>query len=82
MSSFCNGKVPNGLGTQYFSRLIAQNHIPLIDLEVVLELASVLGADGDGFVLCLGGRRGCPPEDVGGVDGYKRFLDIVEDPEN
>ncbi len=48
--------------------------------EVVLE--SALEADGDGFVLCLGGRRACPPEDVGGVIGYKNFLDIVEDPEH
>ncbi|MBX9667314.1 MAG: plasmid pRiA4b ORF-3 family protein [Candidatus Obscuribacterales bacterium] len=48
--------------------------------EAVLE--SVLEADGDGFVLCLGGRRACPPEDVGGVPGYMHFLNVVEDPEH
>ncbi len=25
---------------------------------------------------CLTGRRGCPPEDVGGVWGYQDFLEI------
>jgi len=26
------------------------------------------------------GKRACPPEDVGGVGGYKDFLDAIEDP--
>ena len=29
--------------------------------------------------LCLAGRRGCPPEDVGGVWGYKDFLGAYTD---
>ncbi|MCB2181623.1 MAG: plasmid pRiA4b ORF-3 family protein [Desulfobulbaceae bacterium] len=28
---------------------------------------------------CLTGRRGCPPEDVGGVWGYQEFLAIYQD---
>ncbi len=28
---------------------------------------------------CIGGRRGCPPEDVGGVYGYMNFLQIYSD---
>jgi hypothetical protein len=28
---------------------------------------------------CIGGRRGCPPEDVGGVWGYKEFLTAYKD---
>ena len=27
---------------------------------------------------CVTGRRGCPPEDVGGVWGYQNFLDIYQ----
>ena len=26
------------------------------------------------------GQAACPPEDVGGVGGYKDFLDAIEDP--
>ena len=28
---------------------------------------------------CTGGRRGCPPEDVGGVWGYAQFLETYKD---
>jgi len=29
---------------------------------------------------CVTGRRACPPEDSGGVHGYKHLLEAVEDP--
>lgn len=29
--------------------------------------------------LCLAGKRACPPEDVGGVWGYERFLQVIQD---
>jgi Plasmid pRiA4b ORF-3-like protein len=29
---------------------------------------------------CIGGERTCPPEDVGGVDGYYSFLKVIGDP--
>ena len=29
---------------------------------------------------CVGGRRKCPPEDVGGVWGYEQFLSALADP--
>lgn len=28
---------------------------------------------------CIAGRRGCPPEGVGGVWGYQNFLNIYQD---
>ncbi len=28
---------------------------------------------------CISGRRGCPPEDVGGIWGYKEFLEAYND---
>lgn len=30
--------------------------------------------------MCIGGERRCPPEDVGGVPGYARFLEAIVDP--
>jgi len=32
--------------------------------------------------ICTGGRRGCPPEDVGGVWGYAEFLKVYKDSNN
>lgn len=31
---------------------------------------------------CLDGQRACPPEDVGGVHGYFKFLNALKDPIN
>lgn len=31
---------------------------------------------------CLAGARACPPEDVGGPEGYLNFLDAIDDPEH
>ncbi len=30
--------------------------------------------------VCLAGERHCPPEDVGGVPGYREFLKVIFDP--
>ena len=32
--------------------------------------------------LCLEGARACPPEDVGGVPGYSRFLQAIRNPKD
>lgn len=32
------------------------------------------------YPICIGGRRQCPPEDCGGVGGYYRLLEILNDP--
>jgi len=45
--------------------------------EIVLE--KFLPAEGN-RPICLVGERRCPPEDVGGVHGYRVFLDIIFDP--
>jgi hypothetical protein len=31
---------------------------------------------------CLAGGGACPPEDCGGIDGYYRILDILDDPDH
>ncbi|MFT4217092.1 MAG: plasmid pRiA4b ORF-3 family protein [Micropruina sp.] len=33
--------------------------------------------DGDPVARCTGGRRACPPEDIGGVPGYMDMLDML-----
>ncbi len=49
--------------------------------EHVLELERILLRDRDTkYPLCIEGERACPPEDVGGVDGYGNFLEIMKDP--
>lgn len=46
--------------------------------KIVLE--KILPYTLDGTVpKCMAGRRGCPPEDVGGVWGYQEFLGIYKD---
>lgn len=37
---------------------------------------------GERLLLCLGGRRACPPEDVGGALGYAGFLAAYDDPDH
>lgn len=37
---------------------------------------------GQRYPLCLEGERACPPEDVGGISGYRTFLRAVTDPEH
>jgi hypothetical protein len=32
------------------------------------------------YPCCAAGERACPPEDVGGPDGYLEFLDAISDP--
>ncbi len=32
------------------------------------------------YPVCIGGKRGCPPEDVGGVWRYQDFLEAISDP--
>ena len=35
---------------------------------------------GTRYPVCLEGQRACPPEDVGGVGGYRRYLKTLSDP--
>jgi len=32
------------------------------------------------YPLCVEGERACPPEDVGGVGGYRKYLETLSDP--
>lgn len=38
--------------------------------------------EGQQYPVCLGGKRACPPEDVGGVWGYAEFLEAYSDPKH
>jgi hypothetical protein len=49
--------------------------------EVVLEKVLPSG-EAPYFPIVLAGRRACPPEDVGGVHGYYRLLEVLSDPKH
>ncbi len=48
-----------------------------------LALSRVLPSEpGVRYPICRDGERACPPEDCGGVGGFRRFLDILADPDH
>jgi hypothetical protein len=47
--------------------------------DVVLE-AVLLPAKHDSYPVIEAGRRACPPEDVGGINGYGALLEALDDP--
>ncbi len=49
--------------------------------DIVLE--AIGEADGEtASVRVLGGKGACPPEDVGGIGGYYRFLEAIQNPKH
>jgi Plasmid pRiA4b ORF-3-like protein len=51
--------------------------------EHEIEVEDVMPADpGVRYPLCLLGERACPPEDIGGPEGYLEFLAALADPEH
>jgi len=47
----------------------------------IIELEKILPRNKDtNYPICVKGKRACPPEDVGGVYGYKNFLEIIRNP--
>jgi hypothetical protein len=51
------------------------------DWRHIVEFEELLALDPDPLLaVCTDGARARPPEDVGGVSGYQRFLQIIADP--
>lgn len=48
--------------------------------ELVLENSRYFDTEQRYEVVCQGGERACPPEDVGGTSGYYDFCNIMKDP--
>ncbi|MBN1165817.1 MAG: plasmid pRiA4b ORF-3 family protein [Methanospirillaceae archaeon] len=38
--------------------------------------------EGISYPRCIKGKRRCPPEDVGGIDGYEELLSVMADPDH
>ena len=51
------------------------------DHEVLIEKILPL-EDRKAYPICLMGKRACPPEDCGGIWGYREFLEAVQDPDH
>jgi len=52
------------------------------DHEILVEKTGLPREPGVKYPRCLTGKRACPPEDVGGVWGYREFLEAMRDPEH
>ena len=51
--------------------------------EHVVSVEAVFPAEpGERYPICLEGERACPPEDVGGVYGYRKLVRAMKDPEH
>ncbi|MEV4137141.1 plasmid pRiA4b ORF-3 family protein [Dactylosporangium sp. NPDC049742] len=48
-----------------------------------LTVEDVFPADPDtAYPVCTAGERGCPPDDVGGPDGYRDLIAVLADPDH
>ncbi len=48
-----------------------------------VKLEKTLPAENNvNYPICVGGKRACPPDDVGGIRGYERFLEIMSNPDD
>ncbi len=48
-----------------------------------IKLEKILPKEkGVDYPRCIGGKRACPPEDCGGVWGYREFLRAIRDPQH
>ena len=73
-------KLKDYLGANLNNRLsylydFSDNWEHLLEWEGVYPKKSTLR-----YPLCLEGSRACPPENVGGVFGYKHYLDVLSNP--
>ena len=50
-------------------------HTLLVEKIILAEKGSI-------YPVCIGGKRACPPEDVGGMWGYEDLLNAIADPQN
>jgi hypothetical protein len=51
--------------------------------EHIVKLEKILPREAKKkYPVCIDGKRACPPEDCGGVWGYRDFLKVLKNPEN
>lgn len=64
-------------GIAYFIYDQNEQWLHKIELEEIIESTKPLR-----HIKCIGGKRHRPPEDVGGLNGYSKFLEIIKDPKH
>ena len=47
-----------------------------------VELAAIRAAEAAAAPACIDGRGACPPEDCGGVSGYRELREVLADPQH
>ena len=50
--------------------------------KLIIEDDNYTHPELDAKLLCLKGKRACPPEDVGGIYGYYEFCEAMNDPDH
>jgi len=50
--------------------------------EHIITLEKIIDDNSSKKASCISGEGACPPEDCGGVWGYKSFLEIISDPKH
>ena len=53
------------------------------DWNHIIVLEKILPTDPKtAYPICVGGKRACPPEDVGGIPGYEMLCEVLVDPKH
>lgn len=50
--------------------------------ELVVESIDEVPEGHLACIICMDGKRACPPEDAGGIDGYAEYLAALKDPKH
>jgi len=67
-------------GDSWLHRITLEKRLPMIE-QITLDNI-IPGIEPQRYAMCVDGENACPPEDVGGVPGYHKFLDVISNPDH